>query len=363
MPTMLEEALARDATGQGFEDTRVDAELEDMLSKMHTNIKIVGLGGGGSNTVSRICEEGVTGADLYAANTDAQHLLSVKAPHKILLGRRTTRGLGAGALPQIGEEAAREAEDELKVALQGADLVFLTCGLGGGTGTGSSGFVARLAKEIGALTVAVVTMPFRGEGKLRMESADWGLDRLREVADTVITIPNDKLLDLVPRMQLNLAFKYADAVLTKAIKGITEVITKPGLVNLDFNDVKTIMRGGGVAMIGMGESQAMDDRASEAINEAINSPILEVDITQAHGVLVNVIGGSDMTIGEAERCAEVVQQKVSPTARIIWGATVDPTLQHVLRVMLVATGVKSKNIMGRVDPAEQKARFGVDAVR
>ncbi len=363
MPTMLEEALARDATGQVFEDTRVDAELEEMLGKMHTNIKIIGLGGGGSNTVSRIFEEGVSGAELYAANTDAQHLLSVKAPHKILLGRRTTRGLGAGALPQIGEEAAREAEDELKVALQGADLVFLTCGLGGGTGTGASGFVARLAKDIGALTVAVVTLPFRGEGKIRMESADWGLDRLREIADTVITIPNDKLLDLVPRMQLNLAFKYADAVLTKAIKGITEVITKPGLVNLDFNDVKTIMRGGGVAMIGMGESQAMDDRASEAINEAINSPILEVDITQAHGVLVNVIGGSDMTIGEAERCAEVVQQKVSPTARIIWGATVDPTLQHVLRVMLVATGVRSKQIMGRVDPVEQKARFGVDAVR
>ena len=360
---MLEEALARDATGQPFEDTRVDGELEDLLSKMHTTIRIIGLGGGGSNTISRIFEEGITGAELYAANTDAQHLLSVKAPHKILLGRRTTRGLGAGALPQIGEEAAREAEEELKAVFQGVDMVFLTCGLGGGTGTGSSGLVARLARDAGALTVAIVTLPFRGEGRIRMESAEWGLDRLRDIADTVITIPNDRLLDLVPRLQLNLAFKYADAVLTKAIKGITELITKPGLVNLDFNDVKTIMHGGGVAMIGMGESQAVgDERASEAILEAINSPMLEVDITQAHGVLVNVIGGTDMTIGEAERCAEVVQQKVSPTARILWGATVDPSLQHTLRVMLVATGVKSPQIHGRRDPAEEKARYGVDSI-
>jgi len=217
---------------------------------------------------------------------------------------------------------------------------------------------------MGALTVAVVTLPFRGEGKMRMESAEWGLERLRETADTVITIPNDKLLDLVPRMSLNLAFRFADETLMRAIKGLTEIITKPGLVNLDFNDVKTIMKGGGVAMIGMGESQAVGDgRALEAISEAISSPLLEVDISTAHGVLVNVTGGTDMTISEAERCAEVVQQKVSPTARIIWGATVDPTLEHTLRVMLVATGVKSKQILGRHDPAETRARYGVDAIK
>jgi len=364
MATVLDEGPARDATGGEVTDSRVDAELEEMLQKMHTTIKIIGLGGGGSNTISRIAEEGITGADLYAANTDAQHLRAVRVPHKILLGRRTTRGLGAGALPQIGEEAARESEDEIKSALEGADMVFLTCGLGGGTGTGSSPMVAHIAKDLGALTVGVVTLPFRGEGRLRMETAEWGLERLRERADTVITIPNDKLLDLVPRMQLNLAFKYADSVLAKSIRGITDLITKPGLVNLDFNDLKTIMRGGSVAMIGMGESQAVgDERAIEAIHEAVNSPLLEVDVSQAHGVLVNVIGGTDMTIQEAERCGEVVQQKVAADARIIWGATVDPALQHTLRVMLVATGVRSPQIHGPRDPAEEKARYGIDTIR
>jgi len=364
MKSMLEEAIGRSAPSPVTEDSRVDAELEEMLGKMRTNIKIVGVGGGGTNTIARIYDEGLVGAELYAANTDAQHLLAIRAPTKILLGRRVTKGLGAGALPQIGEQAAREAEEELKGALQGADIIFVTCGLGGGTGTGGSGYIARLAKDLGALTVAIVTLPFRGEGKMRMESAEWGLERLREAADTVITIPNDKLLELVPRMSLNLAFRFADETLMRSIKGLTEIITKPGLVNLDFNDIKTIMKGGGVAMIGLGESQAVgDERATEAINEAVNSPLLEVDISTAHAVLVNVTGGTDMTISEAERCAEVVQQKVSPSARIIWGATVDPTLEHTLRVMLVATGVKSKQILGRQDPADIRSRFGVDSIK
>ncbi len=257
MNSMLEDVLAREGSAPAFEDSRVDAELEEMLSKMRTNIKIIGLGGGGCNTIGRVYNEGIVGAELYACNTDAQHLLHIASPKKVLLGRRITKGLGAGALPQIGEEAAREAEEELRAIVQGADIVFVTCGLGGGTGTGSCGYVARLAKEMGALTIAVVTLPFRGEGKLRMESAEWGLERLRDAADTVITIPNDKLLDLVPRQSLNLAFKFADEVLMRSIKGLTEIITKPGLVNLDFNDVKTIMKGGGVAMIGLGESQAV----------------------------------------------------------------------------------------------------------
>src|SRR5437867_5348515 len=215
MKSMLEEAMAR-SPAPVTEDSRVDTELEELLSKMRTNIKIVGVGGGGTNTIARICEEGIVGAELYAANTDAQHLLSIKAPRKILLGRRVTRGLGAGALPQIGEEAAREAEEELKAAIQGADIIFVTCGLGGGTGTGGSGYVGRLAKEMGAPTGAVVTLPFRGEGKMRMESAEWGLERLRETADTVITIPNDRLLELVPRMSLNLAFRFADETLMRS---------------------------------------------------------------------------------------------------------------------------------------------------
>ena len=231
-----------------------DAELERILASLRTNVKIIGIGGGGTNTIDRLVEAGIIGAELYAANTDAQHLLTIRAPHKILLGRRVTRGLGAGALPQVGEEAAREAEEEIRAALQGADMVFLTCGLGGGTGTGGAPYVAQLSKEMGALTIAICTFPFRAEGAIRAENAEFGLEKLRNFADTVIVIPNDKLIELVPRLALNAAFKVADDVLMRAIKGITEVITKPGLVNLDFNDIKTIMKGGGVAMIGLGES-------------------------------------------------------------------------------------------------------------
>ena len=328
-----------------------DAELEEMVRRMRTNIRIFGLGGGGSNTVARIFEEGISGAELYACNTDAQHLLAIKAPHKILLGRRSTKGLGAGALPQIGEEAAREAEEELHTALQGSDIVFVTCGLGGGTGTGSSSIVARMAKGLGALTIGVVTLPFRGEGRLRMEAAD-----------TVITIPNDKLLDLVPRLALQAAFKFADEVLMRAIKGLTETITKPGLVNTDFNDIRTVMTGAGVAMIGMGESQAVgDERAVAAVEEAVNSPLLEVDISTAKGVLVNVTGGNDMTLSEAERVVEMLEQRVASDARIIWGARVEPSLEHTMRVMLVATGVRSKQIMGRLPPRTDRGH--VDLVR
>jgi len=356
MRSLVEDALAREET-QGAQmtqaaafgaDARVDAELEQILRGLKTNIKIIGVGGGGSNTIARIYDEGIVGAELYAANTDAQHLLTLHSPHKILLGRRVTRGLGAGALPQIGEEAAREAEEELKKLLVDTHICFVTCGLGGGTGTGGGAVVSKLAKEMGALTIAIATMPFRGEGKMRMENAEWGLERLRDSADTVVVIPNDKLLELCPRLSLNAAFKVADEVLMRSIKGLTEVITRPGLVNLDFNDVKTIMKGAGVAMIGLGESDAPgDDRIQEAIDQAINSPLLEVDISEANGVLVDVIGGTDLTISEAEKAAEEVQSRVHANARIIWGAAIDPSMDKSVRVMLVATGVRSKQILGR----------------
>jgi len=219
--------------------------------------------------------------------------------------------------------------------------------MGGGTGTGSAPYVAKLAKDMGALTVAVTTLPFKGEGRMRMENANRGLERLRQAADTVIVIPNDKLIELCPRLPITQAFKVADEVLMRAIKGITELITKPGLVNLDFNDVKTIMKGAGVAMIGMGESDDdADDRATAAIEDALNSPLLNVDVSQATGVLVNVVGGPDMTIAEAQKAAELLQSKVAPTARIIWGAAVDPGSEGKIRVMVVVTGVKSKQIMG-----------------
>jgi cell division protein FtsZ len=330
-----------------------DDELIKILSGLRTNIKIIGCGGGGTNTIDRLVETGITGAEMYAANTDAQHLLIIRSPHKILLGRRSTRGLGAGALPQVGEEAAREAEDDIRKSIQGADIVFITAGLGGGTGTGAAPFIAQLAKEMGALTIAICTSPFKAEGAIRAENAEWGLERLRNVADTVIVIPNDKLLELVPRLSLNAAFKVADEVLVRSIKGITEVITKPGLVNLDFNDLKTIMKGGGVAMIGLGEGEG-EERANDAVNEAINSPLIDVDISGANGALVNVVGGNDMTVSEAEKVAEMIQTKISPSARIIWGAAIDQTLEKKMRVMVVLTGVKSKHILGPADNVQTK---------
>ena len=338
-----------------------DEELTKILMGLRTNIKIIGCGGGGSNTIDRLYASNIKDADLYAANTDAQHLLVTRAHKKILLGRRSTRGLGAGALPQVGEEAAREAEEQLRKALQGADIVFVTAGLGGGTGTGSAPYIAQLAKDMGALTIAIVTSPFKAEGTIRAENAEWGLERMRAVADTVIVIPNDKLIELVPRYTLNQAFKVADEVLMRAIKGITELITKPGLVNLDFNDLRTIMKGGGVAMIGMGEGEG-DDRVEDAVNEAINSPLINVDITGANGVLVNVTGGEDMSIGDAQKVAEMIQAKVSPNARIIWGASVDPALENRIRVMVVITGVKSKNILGPKESKSVKA-MNVDFIK
>ena len=331
---------------QPQQTSAIDDELSRFLDQLKTNIKIVGCGGGGTNTIGRIVEEGITGAELYAANTDAQHLLAINAPNKILLGRRCTRGLGAGALPRVGEEAAAEADDELRRSLMDAHIVFVTAGMGGGTGTGSAPYVAKLAKDMGALTVAVVTYPFKAEGNIRAENAEWGLDRLREAADTVIVIPNDKLLEICPRLAINEAFKVADEVLVRAIKGITELITKPGLVNLDFNDVKTIMKGAGVAMIGLGESDSDKNRVEEAIDAAINSPLIDVDISEATGVLVNITGGNNMSISEAERVASVIQSRVSPNARIIWGAAVDPDLGDAVRVMVVITGVRSNNILG-----------------
>jgi len=340
-----EEARVPEVPTQALGVQAQDAELERILASLRTNIRIIGIGGGGSNTIDRLVEAGIVGAELYACNTDAQHLLTIRSPHKVLLGRRATRGLGAGALPQVGEEATREATEEIRAILRGADMVFITCGLGGGTGTGGAPIVGQLAKEAGALTIAVCTFPFRAEGAIRAENAEYGLEKLRTFADTVVVIPNDKLLEIVPRLPLNAAFKIADDVLMRAIKGITEVITKPGLVNLDFNDIKTIMKGGGVAMIGLGESDS-DNRAEDAIEAAINSPLIDVDISTATGALVNVTGGNDMSVIEAEKVAEVVQARVSPSARIIWGAAIDPTLSHRLRVMLILTGVRSKQILG-----------------
>jgi cell division protein FtsZ len=337
-------------------------ELEEILSGLTTTIRVIGCGGAGTNTIDRCVEEGITGADLIALNTDAQHLLISNAPTKMLIGRHITHGLGAGSLPQVGEEAALDSEAEIRNALEGSDMVFVACGLGGGTGTGASPIIARLAKEAGALTIGVVTLPFSVEGIIRMENAETGLNKLKEACDTVIVIPNDKLLAIVPDLALNDAFKVADEILMRSIKGITEMITVPGLVNLDFADLKTVMKRGGVALIGLGEAEG-ENKAINAVTEALHSPLLDVDTSEATGALINVMGGEDMTISEAERVVEELYAKIDPNARIIWGTTVDPELEGTIRTMLVVTGVKSKQILGPERRALQREEMGIDFVR
>ncbi|MCX6662872.1 MAG: cell division protein FtsZ [Euryarchaeota archaeon] len=338
-----------------------DEDLEKVLESLTTIIKVVGCGGAGTNTITRCFGAGINGADLIAVNTDAQHLLLAESPYKILIGRHLTRGLGAGSLPQIGEEAAKESEQDIRDAIVPSDMVFVTCGLGGGTGTGCAPVVAQIAREAGALTIGVVTLPFCVEGRVRMDNAEAGLKRLREVCDTVIVIPNDKLLDIVPNLAMNAAFKVADEVLMRSIKGITEMITMPGLVNLDFADLKTVMKRGGVALIGLGEAEG-DNKAVDAITEALNSPLLEVDITEATGALVNVTGGNDMTLREAEKVVEEIYSKIDKNARIIWGTTIDPTMKKSIRAMLVITGVKSKQIIGPTQRSREEKEFGIDFV-
>lgn len=337
-----------------------DEDLVEALEKSKTVIKVIGCGGSGTNTIQRIREEGIFGAVLFALNTDAQHLLHVNVENRLLIGRKTTRGLGAGSIPQLGEKAAKENEEDIKAIIEDADMVFITCGLGGGTGTGAAPVVARLAQEAGALTISVVTTPFKAEGEIRMENTEFGLDKLCEYADTVIVIPNDKLLDVAPRLPLNEAFKVADTVLMRAVKGIAELITKPGLVNLDFADVRTVMQQGGIAMIGLGESSA-EDKAIDSVRKALNSPLLDVDISNAQSVLINVFGGEDMTVEEAEGALEEVHTRIDPAARIIWGVQICEELKNKIRTLLIVTGVKSEQIYGKRE--KWKEEYGIEIVR
>ncbi len=317
-------------------------ELKALLDEGQAKIKVIGAGGSGNNTLQRMSEVGIEGAELIAVNTDAQHLLITNAEKKLLIGKQLTKGLGAGSEPSVGENAARESTEDLEEILKGSNLVFITCGLGGGTGTGCSPVIAQIAKDNGSLTVGIVTLPFSVEGRKRMENSLEGLQKLKRGADTVIVIPNDKLLEIVPELPLNAAFRVADEVLANAVKGITEMITKPGLVNLDFADVRTILSNGGAAMIGLGESEAGTNgeaRALEAVEEALNSPLLDVDVSEASRALVNVVGGPDMTLKEAEVICEAVASKIHKNAHIIWGAMVDEDLpKNTIKAMVLIAG-------------------------
>ncbi len=334
--------------------TVTNEELEQVLQQARARIVVVGCGGAGCNTISRMIGVGIQGAETIGLNTDAQDLLYTTADRKILIGRDITGGLVAGNDPEKGEAAAREDESIVKDHVYGADMVFVTCGLGGGTGTGSVPVVAEIAKKLGVLTIGVVTLPFTVEGTRRRLNAERGLERLRGVADTVVVIPNDKLLQLAPDLPIGAAFKVADQLLMDAIKGITEMITKPGLINLDFADVRTVLQNGGVAMLGIGESDT-DNRAKEAVEEALNSPLLDVDITGAKGALVNVIGSPDMTLEEAERIVSHVSESLDPEAQIIWGAQISEDMKNTVRVMVVLSGVHSPYVLG---PGEQPPRAG-----
>jgi len=352
MDSLLRNAAERVAMGlKEFPKkvTAIDEELEQLVGKQKAKIKVIGIGGGGNNTINRMSEVGISGTATVAVNTDAQDLLYTNAAEKILIGRELTCGLGAGAIPQVGEDSARESEKEVRNSIQGSDLVFITCGLGGGTGTGAAPVVAEVAKKLGILTVAIVTMPFVMEGQRRYANAVSGLEKLEQSVDTLIVIPNDKLLELCPGLPLHTAFKVADEILTNAVKGIAELVTKTGLVNLDFADIKTVMGKGGVAMIGVGESDS-ENRAIDSVEKAIQNPLLDVDITGANGALINISGGPSMTLDEARKIVETVTERLDEDARVIWGAQISEDLDSTIRTLLIVTGVHSPQIFGSRRP-------------
>jgi len=321
-----------------LESRRLRLRLEEERSA-GARIKVVGVGGGGGNAVNRMAQVGLDGVEFIVANTDLQALKFNAAPVKIQIGSKLTKGLGAGADPNVGRSAALEDTEKLIQALDGADMIFVTTGLGGGTGTGAAPVIASLASELGALTIAVVTKPFKFEGKKRLLQAERGLEALRDCVDTIITIPNERLLTIIDRgTSLNTAFCTADDVLRQAIQGISDLILVPGLINLDFADVKTIMSGMGLAMMGTGVAEG-DDRAVEAARRAISSPLLEgASVNGARGVIINVTGGPDLSLVEVSEASLIVQEAADEDANIIFGAVVDPTLTGKVKITVIATG-------------------------
>ena len=314
-------------------------------------IKVVGIGGGGSNAVNRMVDAGLKGVEFVVVNTDAQALLMCDADAKLHIGATATRGLGAGANPEVGQEAARESRDEIKETLKGADMVFVTAGEGGGTGTGGAPVVAEIARELGALTVGVVTRPFSFEGRRRAEQAQLGISQLQDKVDTLIVIPNDRLLQVVEKQTSVMeAFRMADDILRQGVQGITDLITVPGLVNLDFADVRTIMRDAGSALMGIGEAEG-PNRAAEAARAAVSSPLLEASIEGATGILLNISGGPDVGLFEVNEAAEVVTGAADQNANVIFGAVIDELLGGTVRVTVIATGFG-----GRRPPRREEAR-------
>lgn len=307
-------------------------------SESFARIKVVGVGGGGCNAVNRMILEGMSGVEFIAINTDAQALLLSKAETRVRIGDKATRGLGAGGNPEMGQKAAEESAEDLYEVLRGSDMVFVTAGLGGGTGTGAAATVAQIAKEVGALTIGVVTRPFTFEGARRMKSAESGITRLKEHADTLIVIPNDRLLQIVDKKaSLQDAFRTADDVLRQGIQGISELITVPGMINLDFADVRAIMSEGGAALMAVGSASG-EDRARIAAEEAISSKLLDITIDGARGILFNVTGGSDLTLFEVNQAAAIIKETAHPDVNLIFGAVIDENMGDEVRITVIATG-------------------------
>lgn len=361
MKSILESGRKEAKKTRKAEVTDKDKELQSILGSHKTIIKIVGVGGAGNNTLSRLMEIGVKEVETIVTNTDVQDLLYAKANYKILIGKNITKGLGAGSNPQIGEESARENEKDLREILEGSDMVFVTCGLGGGTGTGAAPVVAEIAKSIGALTISIVTLPFTEEGTMRWDNAKVGLEKIRQNSDTVIIVQNDKLLEIAPDLPLDAAFKVADEVLVNAVKGITELVTEKGMVNLDFADIKAIMQSGGTAMIGIGESES-ENRALDAIEGAIKNPLLDIDITGAKSALINITGGKSMSLKDSKTIMKILSQKLDPTAHVIWGAKMDDSLNETVRVMLIVTGIKSPQEMDEISKALEEDSFLIESL-
>jgi len=301
-------------------------------------IRVVGVGGGGSNAVNRMIEEGMSGVDFVAINTDAQALMLSDAPVRVRIGDKLTRGLGVGGDPEMGHEAAEESVDEIYEILEGSDMVFITAGMGGGTGTGASPVIARVAREVDALSIGVVTRPFGWEGTVRAKAAMEGIERLKEQVDTLIVIPNDRLLEITDkRVTLHNAFSMADDVLRQGIQGISELITVPGLINLDFADVRTIMAEGGAALMAVGRASG-EERAVEAAEQAISSQLLDITIDGARGILFNVTGGPDLSLYEVNEAASIIKQTAHPDVNLIFGAVVDQEMENEIRITVIATG-------------------------
>jgi len=336
------------------EDTAKSIQDEFGLDVKEAKIVILGLGGAGNNCITRLTEMGVEGASTIAVNTDVKHLSVSKSDSKLLVGRDLTRGLGAGGYPDVGKRAVEESEKELKKALEGTDMIYLVAGLGGGTGTGGAPTIARIAKEMGCIVIGCTTMPFKIEGA-RIGKAEDGLYQLRQVCDTVIVIENDRLLKIAGDLPLQQAFGVADNLISTIIKGVTETIATPSLVNLDYADVKTIMHSGGVAAVGFGESDTKN-RAEEAVVKAMSNPLLEVNYDGGTGALLHITGGPDLKLDEVNMIGEYVSKQLDPDAQVIWGARINPNFKDKLRVITIITGVKSPYILGPVAREEPAKR-------